>query len=89
MIIRVEKLIILNGQEVRKSAEADIPEDHPKIDEIASGLMRSISPPKPREFWLCPATDTIAFDFKAYDSKQVGCENIHVREVLPDEEGKA
>lgn len=69
MIIRVEKFISINGQEIRKTAEAEIPDDHPRMDGIAVGLMRSISAeekPEPlrrslREVWVTNAITPKAF----------------------------
>lgn len=105
MIIRVEKVISVNGQEVRKTAQADIPDDHPRMDDIASWLMNSLSRPKsefrpiphakPREWWFrahlnntpCPRCGM--FNTKEAAATYAGSYEslIHVREVLPEEEG--
>lgn len=94
--VRVEKIINFNGQEIRKTAEAEMPDGYPWIDVISAGLMRSISlpesalniptPPKPREWWIiAPKGELQGFNrATVYACSQALVSNqieIHVREI--------
>lgn len=91
--VRVESVINFNGQELRKTAEANVSDDHPELDEIANKLMASISfteptaniSAQPREWWIALSEDkkTVCAGMPYFGGHPIGV--IHVREVFPSE----
>lgn len=95
MIIRVEKLINCNRQEIRKSAEVELEDHDPRADQIAESLMRSLEPretrlpSEPREWFirldrggLIPAGCHLADNREFFEGRtQPGDQIVHVQEI--------